>query len=620
MFARFAERSDGVKWTAPSLPDLSKYKWLWADSEATSKNPFTARPVGYSFYTEDGNKWYLPFGHAGGGNLDERLVKRWFEREIRDKDISWLNAKYDTHVTHNWGIDLEALGNRCHDVSYQAALLDEYRRKFNLEILCNDVLGIVGKDQELGKNDKSQIADMPAAMVGPYAEIDAQRVYQLDMAMRYGIESKLKNSIKSDDLDKVLDLEDSIIFAVVTMERNGALIDRPKLERWVREAEAAYHKLIMELYRRVGFRVNPDASTDMSRMFRYLGIDPPRTDKGQDSFEGDYLAKLPNPEIQIAVKARRIASLLSKYLKKYLKALDDKNILRYSLHQLRANNDDKGTVSGRFSSASPGEGIPGANIQQIMRTKDQIRDVGPDWLIRELFIPSPGKVWLCADAAQIEFRLFAHYANSPKLNKAYGDNPRVDFHDMVRDLIRLVIPDFDRQPAKTINFSKVYGAGRVKIALQLGILQSISDKFVDAYESEFPEAGRLLRQATKLAENRGWVKTFMGRRAKFTKPSSQDPKIRLMEEIAYKPHSALNRILQGTAADVMKKKIFIVHRERKVLNYTERFVVHDEFDGDQDPDPVNLKNMDELLNTQDFNFRIPILWEAKTGANWKEAK
>ena len=378
-------------------------------------------------------------------------------------------------------------------------------------------------------------------------------------------------------------------------------------------------RLSLELSAKVKFGVNPNSGDDMTRLFKYLGLQFPVTATGKASFEADFLEKVPREEVQLALKVRRLDSLLSKYLVKYLHGLDSNNILRYSLHQLRSTEESHGTISGRFSMAAPSQRA-GANLQQVIRVKDQLRMMGPDWIIRELFIPAPGKVFVAADAAQIEFRLFAHYANSAKLNQAYVDNPRVDFHDKVRDLIELVLPGFERQPAKTMNFTKVYGGGRAKVASQLGLPRKKSDIFVDAYDREFPEVQALLDRATGLAEKRGYVKTFLGRRARFKKPTSIDATVRAGEEAAYKPYSALNRVLQGTAGDVMKEKIYEIYQAREQLQLVLRYPVHDEADGDQPPDPVYQQRFEELLNDQAFPFRIPILWEVGSGANWAEAK
>jgi DNA polymerase-1 len=599
-------REGEAKWYAPVPPDLSAYKRIYLDTETTGKNPHKDSPVGIAVATEDMKKWYLPFLHAEGGNLDEKIVKRWAKKELVGKDLVFLNAKFDNAMFWRWGIDLEAQENRLHDVSFMPALLNEYRRRFNLEELCQDFLG-AGKDRGILKGEKAHIAQMPASVVGPYAETDAIRLKEL--------EDVLVPKIKAEELDRVLSLEDSIIYAVCEMERNGALLDRPKLERWNEELQSKYTKIILEIYQAVGFRVNPNSGDDMARLFRYLGIDPPQTIKGAPSFEGDYLATVQNELVQKALRARRFASLRSKYTKKYLDAIGTDNILRFSLHQLRGDKEGslKGTISGRFSCAAPSTG--GANIQQVTKPDKQLKKFGPGYLIRELFIPEPGKTWVSADASQIEFRLFAHYSDSKKLIKAYQDNPDVDFHQMVLEMVQRVNPDFIRSLAKNVNFAKVYGAGEEKTAEMLSLPIHESNKFVRAYDEEFPEVNILLHGATRLAMRRNYVKTILGRRARFNKPTSTDPVTRRLQEIMYKPHSALNRVLQGSAADILKIKTKEVYDNRKLLELTMRLSVHDEIDGDL-ANPEKKNKMQELLNEQSIQFKVPLTWDIETGENW----
>ena len=112
---------------------------------------------------------------------------------------------------------------------------------------------------------------------------------------------------------------------------------------------------------------------------------------------------------------------------KYRGAISDDGVLRYALHQLRA--DDGGTVSGRFSSSAIARHV-GVNIQQVPSMAKQIDAIGPDYLIRHLHRPASGQ-WLSADASQIEYRIFADMAQNPTVLQAYAENPSLSFHHVV---------------------------------------------------------------------------------------------------------------------------------------------------------------------------------------------
>src|ERR1700757_4754113 len=101
------------RWKAPAeLPSLANVKWMALDMESTGKRKFKDKPVGAAYRLDDGRSGYLPWGHKGGGNLDEKQCKRWMNREVRGKDIVNLNTGFDAQVVLNWGVDLEAGGNR----------------------------------------------------------------------------------------------------------------------------------------------------------------------------------------------------------------------------------------------------------------------------------------------------------------------------------------------------------------------------------------------------------------------------------------------------------------------------------------------------------------------------
>ncbi len=342
----------------------------------------------------------------------------------------------------------------------------------------------------------------------------------------------------------------------------------------------------------------------MARLLNYLQV------PHDGSFTEPFLKGLKHPIVNTALEARQLDSLDSKYLKKYLRLVDRDGLLRYQLHQLRS--DEYGTVSGRYSSAN-------TNIQQVMK-EDKQEAVTLRWIIRELFIPCSGR-WTKADASQIEFRWFAHYANAVKVIEAYNRDPKTDFHAVVAALVNM-----PRTFAKNVNFAKMYGSGRDKLSLMTGLPrrwdvthedapdwrtwaepgQPNIDDVVEEYERLFPEAKRLMNFCMDVAGRRGYVRTILNRRSRF--PAKE------------RLHKALNSVLQGTAADNMKLKLIQIYKERKFLDLTMRFTVHDELDADQGTE-AKFAPYHELLQTQVLPCKVPIIWDLEAGTNWhcKEA-
>lgn len=582
-------------WRPDEPPSLAGVKDIRLDLETTGLQVVHGKdvPIGVAVGYGDQLR-YLPTGHKGG-NLDEPAVIRWAKQELRDKDIWNFNIKFDAHAFRKWGVDLEAQGCRLHDVSLSAALLNDHLTEFSLEDISQAWLG-VGKVTGLRVDE---LAEYHASEVAPYGYQDISLVDQLW--------TKMRPRLDAEGLLRVQELEDQTIFAVVEMERNAAPIDREKLDRWVRESEREVTQLIMEIRAETGVTYNRPA--DAAKIFyaRKIAI-AYYTPTGAPSFTDEILGMYSDPVVVKLKHLRRLQSLRSKYLLAYQKAVLPSGHLPYQLHQLRGDYDEggaKGTITGRFSSSNK-------NIQQVMTTEKQQARFGGTYLIRELFVPENDAWWLSSDAEQIEYRIFADRANAKKLIEAYKKNPRTNFHKEVHEMVK-PYKDISYKATKNLNFCKLYGGGAGKVARMLGISEEEAREFVGAYDVAFPEVKRFLRNASDRAEREGFVTTLMGRRARFVK-GCKCPACAYSGPRFYK---AANGEIQGSAADVMKKKLRELHEARKHTGFKMRFTVHDEVNGDV-PDLESARRVDEILNVQTFGLKVPILWKTEVGRNWAE--
>ncbi len=609
------EPKRNVDWNPQAPPSLDGIEELTLDCETNGLKWWDGdRPIGIAICLPDGSTQYLPWGHKGGGNLDETVVKTWAQRELRGKNITNLNTRFDIHHLREWGVDLEEQGCKVSDVGHYAALLDDHRLHFNLNSISQDYLGR-GKITGL---DGSRMASYHAGEVAAYAENDAKLVHDL--------KAKMWPMLTEQGLHKVRQLEDDLIFAVCEMEKNGCPIDQEKLDRWIAESGKLLEQWFLQIHREAGIKLNFGSGDDLADLFRKLGIEITNfTPTGKPSFTDAVLKRIEHPMVRLARRGQRLKSLRSKYLLAYKKKISSDGILRYALHQLRATRGDDdddystGTVSGRFSSTGVTDDV-GVNIQQIIKAAKQISTFGDEFLIRELVVPQSGQ-WLSADAAQVEYRLFAHEGNNPAIIKAYQDNPELSFHKFVHEKVLKYQPNFTYRQQKDLNFAKIYGAGIKKLALMLEFITK--DEFLELvqqnasydhprlqkaveidriYNQLLPEVKPLSNRAMSIAQNRGYVKTILGRRARFRQ---EDP-----------AHKALNRRIQGSAADIMKQKLVELHRCRKATGFKMRFTVHDEVNGDI-PDQEAAEKVRGILNHQSFKLRVPILWDLKIGANWR---
>lgn len=611
------------------LPNLSSVNRIALDTETTGlkiwKNDV---PVGLSV-AADGAGWYIPFAHESGFNFDIDKVREWAKDNLANKDIEMMNAKFDFNMLLKVGIDLESTNNRLHDIQHAAALLHPTWQQFNLN---RQALMIGKKKVELeGDLKKFPIHQRNSAAIAPYASYDA--LLTLELADYW------RSEISKAGMEKVLDVEDRLIYCTAAMERNGAIIDVDRLVVWQTKVRAKIIKNLMELYRQTGMRVEPTKPTSLARLFHVLKIKYPTTELGSPSFKGEFLKKhLNNPIISLCWNTIQLESLDSKYLSKYLKAVDSNNRIRYALNQLRADNDSegalKGTITGRFSSSGGGKAIDGINVQQVFDDERQEKiEAVAEYPIRDLFIPENG-LWLTADAKQIEFRLFAHFTEialkSKRLTDAYREDPNIDFHDFVGKNIMYKGQEFTpalRKRTKNLNFGKLYGLGVRKLSkIYLNVSEEEGKEISDHYNSEFPEAREMMNYVIDLAkgrntgkpDNRGYIRTMLGRLRVLTDQDIRYNSATQKEDLPY--YLLLNALIQGTAADVMKINLLNLYDTKDETGITPRFTVHDEVDGDI-PNVESARKVKEVLEQPAFDkLKTPILWEVAVGPTWAQCK
>ncbi len=619
-------------WQPDAFPDLSRVDGpIGFDTETSGLRWWAGdRVAGTSLSWWEGRTLrsvYLPVRHREGNHDPERFLEWARSPEgLRGRQLVGLNVKFDAHQERESGLDLEALGCRLSDIGHRQAIIDNRTRAFKLDSIAKITLG---EDQgKVEGVDVSRGAHIyHAAEVAAYARRDAE--------LPLLILANQIPRIEADGLGRVVDLEDEVQWAVIEMERNGMLLDMERLAALQKQAKQAHEAALFQLAAVAGFACNPSSADDMERLFRARGIEiRERTEKtGRISLAEGALDGIDDPSIALARRCHILGGIRSRYLDAYPRLVSPGGILRYSLHQLRG--DDGGTISGRFSCSQAIRDEEGANLQQVI-TAEKLHDQGiEEYDIRRLFVAPRGRVVVAGDAKQIEYRVFAHYTENPALLAAYKDEPdarrlrqlrekweaegasgaeidrrtkalTVDFHEWVGTAVRKHRPDFGRKRIKVINFMVLFGGGIKKICEMLGVSQKEGKALKDIYDRTFPDGKRLLHLASDLAENRRWVSTYIGRRARF------GPNDRY--------HKALNSVIQGTAADYNKVKLAALYKARRDFDLTLRLTVHDEVVGDV-PN-INAANaMAEFLDRQEWpEFRVPILWSVGTGASWGEAK
>ena len=618
-------------WKPPAeLPELTGIKTLSLDTEYEGKNRYTKKLLGISYCTEDGRSGFLPV-RCNGGNLDEDSVRRWAQGELRGKYIIGANVATDAECLGNWGVDLEAQGNKLHDIQHSAALLNEYRygNEFSLEKLGLEYAGR-GKSEVPGI-DKAHMGDYHSSIIGPYAEEDARLTMDVHKAQQ--------PQILEQGLERTQDLEDRLIWCNLHIERNAARLDWDKLAQWDAEihSEIGERLITLKTSGKCPMPFSANSSKSWSILLEALDI-PEHLVDGKESYDKTFLKTLTDPVAVNAVQIKKLQGLLSKYFTPYPKhRIGDK--LMFNLYSLRG---EMGTVSGRYSAAN-------VNTMQVVKPEAQKKNFGDKWIVRELFIPDDGMDFFAADASQIEFRLFAHFSGDEELQAQYIRDPKTDFYTAVAGLTGQT-----RSDAKITSLGKLYGMGIEKLAgwlgkacncgksLKCGVGGERCDlpnndwkheagcgrlakshtpdcpavqamQIAATYDLKFPAAKALAKAATKTATTRGYVFDMLGQRHRFPSGSKSFGD--------RGPHSALNRIIQGSAAKVFKLKLLQLYENRAAVGIHKlRMPVHDEATGDLFRGGNYRHRLNELLHASVIDTKVPLLWELGIGENWAKAK
>jgi len=612
------------EWVTPSeFPDLSHEDEIAIDLETRDENMKT---LGTGWARKDGEivgiavaagsfKGYYPVNHQGGGNLPRSKVFKWIQ-EVLKTDVAKImhNAQYDLGWIRSMGWEVKG---PIIDTMVTAALVDENKRSYSLNNLAIEMLGEMKSETELkeeaaqrGLDAKAELWKMPAMAVGFYAEQDAVLTLKLW--------NHLKTFIKKEQLQTIWNLEMELLPILIQMREVGIRVDLNKAETLKKQFKTLESSLITKIKKLSGVAVDIWAARSVAKAFDAVGIKYDLTEKSKaPSFTTNWLTNNEHPLAKLIREAREINKLHSTFIDSILR-YSHKGRIHAEINQLKS--DTGGTVSGRLSYSNP-------NLQQIpARNKDYGK------LIRGLFLPEEGCKWGSFDYSQQEPRLVVHYAattdkklgglaGADVLIKAYREDD-ADFHQVVADMANI-----PRTQAKTINLGIFYGMGQAKLAKQLGITVEEAKAILAEYNNKVPFVKQLANRVQKQASETGAVKTIGGRKCRFNlfEPKSYGLYLALTEKEYIMEHGslssarramtykALNRLIQGSAADQVKQAMINCYKSGNIP----MLQIHDElcFNVESEEDEKNIINVME----NSIELEVPNKVDVAIGDNWGEA-
>ncbi|HPB92136.1 MAG TPA: DNA polymerase I [Anaerohalosphaeraceae bacterium] len=530
------------------------------DTETTSLDAMRAELVGLSFSWQAGQGWYLPVrAPIGQKHLSLEKVRKKLAPILGDPSRYKIaqNMKYDMIVLENSGLPVKLKDRCCFDTMVASYVLASDRSSHSLDTMARDYLGIEKTpiSSLIGKGKKQisfdQVDTQSACL---YSAEDADVTWQLweYLSARLKAEPPLQTLFET--------LEMPLVEVLMRMEMNGVFLDVSKLRKMSETMARMQEELRQRIYALAGGPFNIDSTKQLGEvLFDRLGLQSIKIGKTQRSTDADVLEQLSGEHeiVPLIIQYRQIEKLRNTYTEKLVQLINPKT------GRVHASFNQTVTVTGRLSSSDP-------NLQNIpVRT-----ELGRQ--IRSAFVPEKKTdCILSADYSQIELRLLAHFSGDAALRKAFAEDR--DIHSFVASQIygvpiEQVTPEM-RTKAKAVNFGIIYGQGPYGLARTAGISQAEAKRFIEDYFRRYQSIRAFMDRVVEQARQNGYAETILHRRRKITGLESRNPTVRSQAR-----RLAINTVIQGSAADLIKAAMIRIHRRIDKNNLPIKMIlqIHDE--------------------------------------------
>ena len=604
-----------TEWNEPEeYPDLRKYDEIAIDLETRDpdlKSKGSGSVIGNGevvgiAVAVPGRKFYFPIAHGAGPNMDKKKTLKWFKDILLYDAIKiFHNAMYDVCWIRSMGLKING---QIVDTMIAASLIDENRYRFDLNSLSWDYLGHGKNENALNEEAKSRGLDpkadmwqLPAMYVGSYAEKDAELTLELWQIF--------KKELIHQDIESIFQLETDLFPCLVDMKFLGVRVDVERAHKLKQQLTLQEKEFLHQIKKETGVEVQLMAARSVAKVFDKLGLTYERTAKSQaPSFTKNFISNHEHPVVRMIAKAREVNKAHTTFIDTIVKH-EHKGRIHADINQIRS--DQGGTVTGRFSYSNP-------NLQQLPARN---KDLGP--MIRSIFIPEEGHTWGCFDYSQQEPRLVVHYAalhKFPSVNDVidnYENDTSTDFHQVVADMAKI-----PRSQAKVINLGLFYGMGKAKLQAELGVSKDKATELFEQYHAKVPFVKQLMNSASNRAQERGQIRTLLGRLCRFHlwEPNQFGMHKALPHEEALQEHGpgirraytykSLNKLIQGSAADMTKKAMLDLYKEGIVAHIQ----IHDELCVSVEDETHAKKIVDVMENA--VTLEVPNKVDYEKGETW----
>jgi len=414
----------------------------------------------------------------------------------------------------------------------------------------------------------------------------------------------LETKLLKTGMDKLFyEVEMPLLFTLFDMEQNGVKVEGAALKIYGEQLGEKIVEVEKRIYEQTGECFNINSPKQLGTvLFEKMGLPNGKKTKTGYSTSADVLEKLASeyPVVSDILEYRTLTKLKSTYADGLANYIAEDGRIHGKFNQTV-------TATGRISSTEP-------NLQNIPVRMELGR------LIRKVFVPEEGYVFVDADYSQIELRILAHCSGDEQLISAYKEAK--DIHRMTASQVFHVpfdeVTDLQRRNAKAVNFGIVYGISSFGLSEDLSITRKEASQYIDNYFNTYPGIKKFLDDAVIHAKEHGYVTTLFGRRRPVPELSSSN-----FMQRSFGERVAMNAPIQGTAADIMKIAMNGVNRRLKESNMKSRLVlqVHDELLIEAHLEEVDaVKEILAYEMEHAASLLVPLDVDMHDGKNWYEAK
>ena len=509
-------------------------------------------------------------------------VRNWVGLDIKSQ-LSLMKFGEDMDCSKEWDAYMQ-LRSRYFDVTIAAYLLNPIKGEYPFDDIAKDYVGLMVPTEKELKEDECKLACYKS-----YVAWKAKDV--------------LLDSLKEQGMDKLFyEMEMPLVFVLYDMEREGICIDAKALKEYGTQLEGSIVELEKKIHEQAGedFNINSPKQLGVI-LFEKLQLPNGKKTKTGYSTSADVLEKMAGeyPIVSDILEYRQLTKLKSTYADGLANFIGEDG-------KIHTNFNQTITATGRLSSTEP-------NLQNIPIRIELGR------LIRKVFHPMPGNVFVDSDYSQIELRILAHMSQDEKLIAAY--NSGQDIHSTTASQVfgvplEEVTPEL-RRNAKAVNFGIVYGISAFGLSQDLNIGRKEAQDYIDRYFATYPKIKEFIDKTVADAKEEGKTSTIYGRIRPIPELSSSNFMQRQFGE-----RVAMNAPIQGTAADIIKIAMIRVHDRLIREGYASRLIlqVHDELlieTKESEQEAVIALLEEEMHNAAQLDVALEVgtAW----GTNWYDA-